>query len=286
MTLIPSGDNNAPLPELIARQWAFPLQIREVDDKDFYAVQDWLRGVAQPADVRRFWNAMKRRLKKDGIEMSTWCRHLPYKASDGKTYQMDYTDAQGLYSITQRMDSNTGIRNAVLDFLAKAGVKLDEYRLDPSKAIEDAASTYQKQGKSDKWINARAEGVISRKDFTDALRDVVAGIDGRFYAESTENVYRTLWDRTSAQLRGDLGLSKHQNPRDHFDTFGLIYTRLAEAVAAERLRDFETVSRALAAEIIHEVTTLIKTQADATSKALGRDLVTGQPLLAAPKGRR
>lgn len=266
-----------PLPELIARRWSFPLQIQEVNGVDFYSVQDWVCGVAGVADARNTIAGVKRRSPE---LCSSWIQ-LPYKAKNGKTYRVSFADDENLYSITQRLDKSTGAVDAILKFLAKSGKKVDGYRLDHSKAIEDGISSYRNEGKSNEWIAARGQGVVSRKDFTDALQDVIAGIDGAFYAQSTENLYKTLWNRTTAQLRGDLEITKHQNPRDHMGQFALIYIRLAEAIAADRLREHDTVDRALAAEIIYDVTKLIQAQAQATSAALGRDLVTGKPLLTA-----
>lgn len=39
------------------------------------------------------------------------CAKLKYRATDGKNYTMDFADAKTLYTITQRMDAETGIRN-------------------------------------------------------------------------------------------------------------------------------------------------------------------------------
>src|SRR5258706_7860718 len=102
---IHNQNDKRPLPEIVAEHYGFPLAFVDIEDgKRFYAVQDWIRGVAQSPDPSKFWGAMKKRLKKAGIETSTWCRSLPYLASDGKTYKRDHTEVTGLYQLTQRMD--------------------------------------------------------------------------------------------------------------------------------------------------------------------------------------
>jgi hypothetical protein len=271
--LTPNSTDPRPLPVIIAERWNFPLQTQTVDGQDVYAVQDWLRGVMQKQDVRGDIALLKRN------QLYILNIQLPYRATNGKTYQMGYTDAKGLYAITQRMDTTTGLRTIILNFLAAAGVRMDEYRLDPEKAANDALNSPQWADKGDAWREARAMGIISRKAFTDALRDVVAGVDGAFYAQSTEMVYKGLWERTTAQLRGDLQLTPKQNPRNHFGRYALIYTRLAEDLAADMLREHETISRQMACETIDAVARLIKAQADATRAHLGKDLVTAKRLI-------
>jgi len=143
-----------PLPEIIASGgsgWqAFDLQYHDVDGSRYYAVQDWIAGVALTADTTQaaeFWRSMKNRLKKADIETRAWCTPLKYLASDGKRYSRDFATDRGLYAITQRMDASTGIRNKVLAYLVDAGVALDEMRRDPGLAIDAGIAGYKRQGK-------------------------------------------------------------------------------------------------------------------------------------------
>src|SRR5262249_49163636 len=154
----------------------------------YYAIQDWIRGVAQSADSKsasEFWRAMKRRFAKTGIELRTWCTKLPYRAANGKRYDIDHTDAEGLYRITQRMDVNTGLRNRVLNFLAASGAFVDGQRIDTIRTQEviDESETdetealldaiynhYYRMGKDDRWIAIRLMGIPYRKRFTNAVQ--------------------------------------------------------------------------------------------------------------------
>src|SRR5262249_983585 len=115
-------DDERPAPEIVAKLYGFPLAYHDTPDGRFYAVQDWIKGVADPVNLRDFWYALKKRLKRAGFDMSFLCRQLGYRSKDGKTYKIDHANAEGLYLITQRMDASTGIRDEVLKYLAKAGV--------------------------------------------------------------------------------------------------------------------------------------------------------------------
>ena len=53
--ITPEPNDKRPLPEIIADYCGFPLAFVDVDGERFYAVQDWLRGVAQPVEITKFW---------------------------------------------------------------------------------------------------------------------------------------------------------------------------------------------------------------------------------------
>jgi hypothetical protein len=268
-----------PLPLIIAELWQFSLAHVDQDDAILYAVQDWVAGVGQTENPRRFWSGLQIRAKKQGFELYASCVQLPYKAKNGKTYQMDYANAETLYYITQRMSAETGIRDKVLRYLAKAGVILDEFRTDPGSAIETALSTYQQQGRDPEWIEARSQGIIARSWFTSALHAALENPQPRHFMLASNEIYKGLWQRTAAQLRAELGLPERANLRDHQPALALTYTRVAEMVIARKLGDEDMLTWTQAKEIISIVAGLIGGQARATGELLGLDLATGKRLL-------
>src|SRR5262249_20774363 len=117
------------------------------------------------------------------------------------------------------------------------------------RALERASSRFRRQGKSDSWIEARVLGIITRKLFVEALAAAVLGAPPSLYAMATDRLYLGLWKRTTAQLRGELDITRRQNPRDSFGEYALIYTRLAERIAADKLDEVEIVPFSVALEI-------------------------------------
>lgn len=258
------------LPIVIAEKYGFDLQSKVVNFIEYYAVQDWVAGVAQTNNPRTFWNNLKTRMN---AELSTgWgqLKVMGYAASNGKTYQMDYTDAKGLYVITQRMGVNTGLRNDILDYLAKAGVVLDEIRVDPAKALAFVPH-------DDEWIQARLESKVARKELTAALEACVKDPD---YAFATKITYSNLFQRTVEALRDELGLSPNQSIRDHLTTNGLLYLRIAESVVTQELRaSKEMLTDKEAYWIIRRFVSLVGKQARELSELTGRDTFTGRLLI-------
>lgn len=268
--------DNRPLPLLVANKWSFAIQHYENESGYLYAVQDWIAGLTD-TDVRKAqlsWAKLK-------IQMSISNQQLDYIAADGKTYQVDFTDDKGLYSIAQNLRS-TAKRpqlKEIKDYLATAGAFADEMRLDPSKGIEAGVSHYERQGKSAEWIETRATGIFSRKAFTAALVASIVDLTKDTYAHATETLYKGLWQRTTRQLKGELNLNSKQNVRDAMSSIALAYTSIAEMASARKLGEAQEVPETVAMEIIYEIAKLISQQAKQTAALLGVDPFTGQPLL-------
>lgn len=277
-------NDHRPAPERVAAAHGFALAFHEDADGDidhrWYAVQDWIRGVSHSDDPSKFWDAMKRRLKKAGVETSTWCRSLKYLATDGKTYKRDHAQAETLYAITQRMDANTPLRDAILRYLAKAGVRMDQYRRDPEKMVNDAIASFKKQGKDELWIADRLGGIVERNEFTASLkRNIIDLIPSFHYGQATNLVSRGLWHRDTKQLRQEIGIKPSQNLRDFQTRQALHYIGIAEATISDMLNERQSMNWQQAMEIIELVSAAIGVQSDALGKLMGIDLATGKPLL-------
>lgn len=120
---------------------------------------------------------------------------------------------------------------------------------------------------------------MTRKAFVEALAAAVLNAPSSLFSQATEKLYKGLWERTTAQLRGELQISLKANPRDYFGKYALIYTRLAEELATEKLGNANTVTMPIAIEIVWKVAKMIGKQAKEVSDSLGYDLVSEKPLL-------
>lgn len=271
-----------PLPLQIAAQYGFSLQHHTQDDDTIvYAVQDWIAGVGQSDQPARFWKDLQKRAKKTGTELFASCVQLPYRASNGRTYQMDFATDETLYLITQRMDTNTGIRNDVLSFLAKAGAFVDELRQDPEAAeLKIAAHRQQQNATRDAaWQAAREMGIVTRKSFMAMLLTVNPEINA---GQATNDVYRGVFGTDAKGLRERLDIGTKQNPRDHMSRLGVMYVMVAEEACRIQLAGYGD-DDVLPLPVIHRtIQTIAKAtgvQAQDMALTLGIDLATGLPLL-------
>ncbi len=285
LPVIPDADDaSLPLPLIVAQKWDFPLAHVQSDQGYLYAVQDWLRGLTGDKDVRRLESQTQKQL-------SVSNRQLPYTATNGKTYQVDFTDDKGLYLIAQYLRSTKArpLLAAIKTYLSEAGAFVDLVRrepealmgvMNPDEAIDAAIEAYRRQGKDDRWISARIAGKIKRLQFTAALKAAVRDVLSKpQYGQATDEVYKGLWGRTAVYLRKEMALPPKASLRDHQPALALSYQTLAEEVAAQKLGDHHELSWDEARQIVRIVAELIGAQAAVTGRFLGMDLATGKALL-------
>jgi hypothetical protein len=272
--------NNSMMPQEIHGE---RIRKEEIDGEMYYSVIDII-GELLDADYKRaqaYYHTLKKRLKQEGNQSLTNCQKLKLKAEDGRMRLTDVMNREQLLRLVQSIPSPK-VEHLKL-WLATVGAERIEETEDPElglfRSIDRTIKEYQGAGKSDSWIEARVKGIVTRKEFVEALKNAVIDAPGNMYAQTTEHLYKALWERTTSGLRHDLDITNKDNPRDHFGEYALIYTRLAEKLATERLENGETVSIETARTIVWEVARLIHEQAQATSKMLGYDLVTEKPLL-------
>ncbi len=281
--------DNRPLPLIVAEKWGFALAHVQENNGFWFAVQDWIVGllITQTRDASKVWNDLKRR---SSLQLSDSIRTLPYEATDGKTYSVEYTTDKGLYLIAQhlRATRERPVLREIREFLAKSGAFVDLVRrepdtllhaMNPDKLLDAVIEEYKRQGKDDTWINARINGKIKRAMFTTALKTVIVDVSEKHFGLATNEVYMGLWGRNADQLKLQMNLNKYASLRDNQPTLALSYQGIAEEVSAKRLGVREELTWDEARVIVREVADLVGIQAQATSHYLQIDLATGQPLL-------
>lgn len=292
MILVENQNRDIPLPLLVSEKWDFLLAYHEIDGEFWYAIQDWIKGLISSSSNKasEAWTNLQRT---DKLERTFSKRSLPYTATDGKTYQRDFTTDAGLYLIAQNLRSTKDrpLLKEIKEYLAAAGVFVDDVRRDPEQLLEalandnpDAAMSaaieaYKRKGKSMAWINARLAGKISRVKFTAALKAAVLEVTQDHYRMATDDIYLGLWKRTSAMLRRELEIAPGKSLRDGQPTLALRYQDITEDIISTRLGERDIITWNEARTIVQEVAKLIGLQAYATSQYFGYDIATGKPLL-------
>lgn len=175
--------------------------------------------------ARKYWNKLAQRLRDEGSEQTvTNCHQLKLQADDGKMRKTDVANIKTIFRIIQSIPSKKA--EPIKQWLAKVGQERVQEMADPSKAINRARETYQKLGRSEKWIQQRMTGQETRNKLTDYWKDHEI-TEGEEYAILT-NIIHQEWSGLSVKEHKDLKGLKSQNLRDHMSEAELIFTALAE----------------------------------------------------------
>lgn len=162
-------------------------------------------------------------------ELSTICRQLKLESSDGKKYNTDVADMQGIFRIIQSIPSPKA--EPFKMWLAEVGKERIDEIIDPELTIDRALETYAKKGYSKEWINQRLQAIQVRKELTDTWNE--HGIEqGREYAILTNEISKAWSGMTTRQYKDLKGLKK-QNLRDNMSTTELILNMLAETATKD-----------------------------------------------------
>lgn len=206
-------------------------EIRRVYDEKseawFFSVVDIIQVLTRQPDfqaARKYWNKLKERLKKEGSQSVTNCHRLKLPAADGKNYLTDVASAETLLRLVQSVPSPKA--EPIKLWLAKVGYERMQEMADPGRGLERARETWQKHGRSERWIQQRMTGQETRNKLTDywAGHDIKKGEE---YAVLTNIIHQEWSDVTVQDHKAIKGL-KSQNLRDHMSEAELIFTALAE----------------------------------------------------------
>lgn len=194
---------------------------------------DVVGALTDSADARDYWYRMKVRVNgDDGIELSTICRQLKLEAADGKKYETDCADTEGIFRIIQSIPSPKA--EPFKRWLAKVGYERVQEIEDPELATKRTRTLYKLKGYPDGWIEKRMRGIVIREELTDEWknRDVK---EDREFAILTAEISKAAFGMTPSQYKKFKGL-KRENLRDHMDDLELIFSMLGEASTAKIAR--------------------------------------------------
>lgn len=137
-----------------------------------FSVIDIIQVVIQQSNYqssRKYWKVLKGRLKKDGSEVVTKCYQLKLTATDGKKYLTDVANTETLLRLVQSVPSPKA--EPIKLWLAKVGYERMQELSDPAISLNRARETWQKQGRSNKWIEQRMMGQETRNKLTDYWKE-------------------------------------------------------------------------------------------------------------------
>lgn len=135
-------------------------QIRRVlfQKEWWFSVVDVIEALTDSARPSAYWTAMKARVKDDSeVQLSTICRQLNLESSDGKKYETDCADTEGIFRIIQSIPSPKA--EPFKRWLAKVGYERVQEIENPELATKRTRMLYKLKGYPESWIEKRMRGI-------------------------------------------------------------------------------------------------------------------------------
>ena len=196
----------------------------------YFSVIDVVETLTDSVNPRDYWFKMKIRVsEEEKLHLSTICRQLKLESSDGKRYETDCANTEGIFRIIQSIPSPKA--EPFKRWLSKVGYERIQEIEDPELATKRTRMLYKLKGYSDDWIEKRMRGIAIREELTDEWKNRGAN-ENRDYEILTAEISKATFGLTPAEYKDHKGL-KCQNLRDHMDDFELIFTMLGERSTTE-----------------------------------------------------
>ncbi|MBU3907344.1 MAG: phage antirepressor protein [Nanoarchaeota archaeon] len=208
-----------------------------VGDKWFFSVVDIIRVLTDSVDPKDYWYRLKVREKESSeIELSTFCRQLKLKSGDGKEYETDCADTEGIFRIIQSIPSKKA--EPFKRWLAKVGYERVQEIENPELAQERMKNLYEQKGYSKDWIEKRLRGIAIRQELTDEWKNRKIKEEKEF-AILTNEISKATFGKTVEEYKNFKKL-KRENLRDHMDDLELIFSMLGEAATTRITKTKDT----------------------------------------------
>jgi len=205
----------------------------------------------------------------------TNCNQLKLLAEDGKMRETDVANTETILRLIQSVPSKKA--EPIKLWLARVGYERMQEMSDPEKALNRSREYWQKQGRSEKWIQQRMTGQETRNKLTDYWAD--SGVKkGDEFAILT-NIIHKEWSDLSVKAHKNLKGLKTQNLRDHMSEEELIFTALAE-LSTRRIAETDE-AKGLEENKIPAIKggKIAKDARVALEEKIGKSIVTGENYL-------
>ncbi len=203
----------------------------ESNQKWYFSIVDVIGILTDSPNPRKYWSVLKTRLKKEDSELTTICSQLKMQSDDGKFYNTDVANTEGLLRIIQSVPSPRA--EPFKRWLAKVGYERLEEIENPELATKRMREIYKQKGYSDEWIEKRARGIAVRDELTEEWKK--RGVKEHLeYAILTSEISKATFGMTPSEYKEFKALDKPKdNLRDHMTDLELIFTMLGEASTTE-----------------------------------------------------
>lgn len=151
--------------------------------------------------------------------------------------------------------------------------RIDEI-FDPEIAINRAVNYYRKRGYSDKWIEERLKGILSRNKLTDIWKE--SGITKDYeYGILTNEIYQEISGMKESEYKVYKNIRK-ESLRDNMTDIEVALTNLGEVATRELTKEYKPYGLEQNKKIAKMGGHTAKVARDDLEKNLGKTVITSQ----------
>ena len=173
---------------------------------------------------RNYWKWLKNKLNNEGSELVSNTNQLKMKSSDGKYYNTDTLDTQGIFRLIESVPSPKA--EPMKMWLANLGKERIDEVFNPEIAGNRIINYYRSKGYTDEWIKKRLTGMVDRFKLTDIWKD--GGIEKPVhYAMLTNEIYKSWSGMKANEYKAYKGIRK-ESLRDNMTDIEVLLTDLGE----------------------------------------------------------
>lgn len=213
-------------------------EVRSIWDAEkeeyYFSVVDVINALSESPTPKRYWTDLKRRLIEEGSQLYEKIVQLKMKSKkDGKNYLTDTLDTKGVLRLIESVPSRKAEPFKL--WLAQMGSERIDEVFDPEIAIKRAVNYYWNRGYSDKWIEARLKGILTRNKLTDVWKE--NGIEKDYeYAILTNEIYKSWSGMKASEYKKYKNIRK-ESLRDNMTDIEVALTDLGEIATRELAKE-------------------------------------------------
>lgn len=201
-------------------------KIRRVWDNDterwWFAVTDVVGSLAETKSPSKYWSDMKRR--QDSGELSANCRKFRMEGKNGRFYQVECADIEGLLRIIQSIPSPNAEPFKL--WLAKVGRERLEAGKDPAQLDREA---YRRLGYSNEWIEARIQSQYSSQILKETWQE--RGVAEEHHPELENSINKGTFGLETTAHKAYKGLEESHDLQDNMTRLELVFDMLGDEAA-------------------------------------------------------
>lgn len=194
------------------------------------------------------------------------------KSKDGKYYNTDTLDTKVIFRLIESVPSPKAEPFKL--WLANLGSERIDEIFDPEIAINRAVNYYRKRGYSDKLIEERLKGILSRNKLTDIWKE--SGITKDYeYGILTNEIYQEISGMKASEYKVHKNIRK-ESLRDNMTDIEVALTNLGEVATRELTKQYKPYGLEQNKKIAKMGGHTAKVARDDLEKNLGKTVITSQ----------